>query len=86
MVEIARALASDSRLIIMDEPTAPLTPKEVATLTEWVKQGAKYATHWAYVTPARPPLPGRGTAEGIFHVETRARPEAPVRRLRHAFL
>lgn len=32
MVEIARSLASNSRLIIMDEPTAPLTPKEVATL------------------------------------------------------
>lgn len=32
MVEIARALAGDSRLIIMDEPTAPLTPKEVETL------------------------------------------------------
>lgn len=34
MVEIARALDSDARLIIMDEPTAPLTPKEVATLFE----------------------------------------------------
>ncbi len=32
MVEIARALVSDSRLIIMDEPTAPLTPREVETL------------------------------------------------------
>src|SRR5690606_8756849 len=32
MVEIGRALASGSRLIIMDEPTAPLTPKEVETL------------------------------------------------------
>ena len=34
MVEIARALASNSRLIIMDEPTAPLTPREVNTLFE----------------------------------------------------
>jgi rhamnose transport system ATP-binding protein len=32
MVEIARSLASDSKLIIMDEPTAPLTPREVDTL------------------------------------------------------
>ncbi len=32
MVEIARAIASDSKLIIMDEPTAPLTPREVETL------------------------------------------------------
>ena len=32
MVEIARALDGDSRLILMDEPTAPLTPREVETL------------------------------------------------------
>lgn len=32
MVEIARSLASDAKLIIMDEPTAPLTPREVETL------------------------------------------------------
>ncbi|WP_306121017.1 sugar ABC transporter ATP-binding protein [Roseitalea sp. MMSF_3504] len=38
MVEIARALDSDARLIIMDEPTAPLTPKEVQTLFDIVRQ------------------------------------------------
>ncbi len=38
MVEIARAIASDAKLIIMDEPTAPLTPREVETLFGIVRQ------------------------------------------------
>ena len=32
LVQIARALSQDSSVVIMDEPTAPLTPKEVGTL------------------------------------------------------
>lgn len=38
MVEIARAVAGDSRLIIMDEPTAALTPREVETLFQIVRR------------------------------------------------
>jgi hypothetical protein len=28
-----------------------LTPLEIATLQKWIKQGAKYKQHWAYITP-----------------------------------
>src|SRR5438309_1983732 len=34
-----------------------LSPHEIDLLTRWVKQGAPYAKHWAYVKPVRPALP-----------------------------
>src|SRR4051812_37238556 len=34
-----------------------LTPKQIETLKEWVAQGAKWGTHWAFVPPARAALP-----------------------------
>jgi hypothetical protein len=43
----------------------PLTPREVDVLTRWVKDGAKYATHWAYVKPVRPPVPKTPAANPI---------------------
>ena len=38
MVEIAKALALDSKLIIMDEPTSSLTPGEVRHLFQTIRQ------------------------------------------------
>ncbi len=35
----------------------PLSAAEIATLTEWIRQGAPYAAHWSYVKPSRPALP-----------------------------
>ena len=34
-----------------------LTPREVEILKQWVKEGATYSTHWAYVKPVRPEVP-----------------------------
>lgn len=36
-LEIARALASEPRLLLLDEPTAGMNPRETATLTEFIK-------------------------------------------------
>jgi mono/diheme cytochrome c family protein len=34
-----------------------LTAAQIATLTRWVAEGARYETHWAYLPPVRPQLP-----------------------------
>ncbi|MBU6301285.1 MAG: DUF1553 domain-containing protein [Verrucomicrobia bacterium] len=34
-----------------------LSDKEISILREWVRQGAEYAAHWAYVVPRSHPLP-----------------------------
>jgi rhamnose transport system ATP-binding protein len=51
LVEIARALLREARVLIMDEPTAPLTQKDVGTLFRLIRQlkargvGIVYISH-----------------------------------------
>ena len=35
----------------------PMSADEIATLKEWVRQGAVYRPHWAFEVPTRPPVP-----------------------------
>jgi hypothetical protein len=34
-----------------------LTARDVAILAKWIKEGAKFPAHWAYVKPIRPVVP-----------------------------
>lgn len=34
-----------------------LTPREIGLIEKWIKQGAKYEKHWAFVAPKKAPLP-----------------------------
>jgi len=34
-----------------------LTEYEVGVIKKWIKQGAKYEKHWAFITPVKPALP-----------------------------
>lgn len=38
----------------------PLTEDERAVVERWIRAGAPYEPHWAFVPPARPPVPGAG--------------------------
>ncbi len=52
---IQRISSSDPNLV-MPPPSSrkkPLTPEEVALLSRWVKEGAPYQEHWAFVKPER---------------------------------
>ena len=37
-----------------------LTPKQIATLKQWVNEGAQWGMHWAFVPPVRPEVPQVG--------------------------
>ena len=50
MVEIARALSHDARIVIMDEPTASLTVREVDRLLETVRTLRAHGTAVVYIS------------------------------------
>jgi hypothetical protein len=55
---IARVFSEDSDEL-MPPPNShrTLTVPQKEMLRRWINEGAKYETHWAYATPARPALP-----------------------------
>jgi hypothetical protein len=40
----------------------PMNPSDIATLKEWIREGAVYRPHWAFEVPQRPPVPTPRTA------------------------
>ena len=62
--ELFRRITSrdaDSRMPPADSKKS-LSKREIAILTAWIKQGAGWAQHWAYVAPRNYPIPAVKTA------------------------
>lgn len=54
---LRRVTASAGKVMPPRKTGKKLTSQHVELLTRWIKQGAPYARHWAYVKPAPPALP-----------------------------
>jgi hypothetical protein len=55
--ELLNRVTADDETQRMPPDGQPLSPREVGLLREWIRQGAAYAKHWAFVKPARPAIP-----------------------------
>lgn len=58
---IARITSTDPE-VMMPPPShkKPLSPTQIQTLTQWVKDGAKYESHWAFSAPQKEQVPHVG--------------------------
>lgn len=57
--EVFRRISSTDTAVRMPPPSAnmPLSAHDIALIEKWIKQGAKYKPHWAFVPPVKVPLP-----------------------------
>jgi mono/diheme cytochrome c family protein len=57
--EVVERISAEDSTQVMPPPAhgKRLSPREVGLITRWVKEGAPYAKHWAYVKPVSPETP-----------------------------
>jgi hypothetical protein len=67
---IQRIAADDDDRMPPADAGKPLTADEIARLRAWIKQGAEYQPHWAYVAPkAAPPPAVKDSAWGVNPID-----------------
>lgn len=50
----------------MPYKAAPLNKEDIALLTQWVKEGANWGNHWAYLPIEKPQVPNNGLFASLF--------------------
>ncbi|MBI1831147.1 MAG: DUF1549 domain-containing protein, partial [Planctomycetes bacterium] len=57
--EMVKRITSTDPTMRMPPPSAAvsLSAKQIETIKQWIKEGAKWEKHWAFMAPERPALP-----------------------------
>jgi len=65
---IKRIESKDPHYLMPKSPQGdakPMKAADIATLKEWIKEGAVYRPHWAFSKPVRPQLPALAPGDGL---------------------
>lgn len=65
--ELIRRITSTDPDVLMPPPDhkKPLSAQQIEKLKEWIKEGAKYESHWAFTAPVQAPLPAVGATNPV---------------------
>jgi hypothetical protein len=65
--EVIRRITSTDSNEVMPPPrhNKPLSAKQKETLAQWIKEGAKYESHWAFTAPQKANLPEVGVTNAV---------------------
>ena len=57
--EVVNRILTEDKELMMPPPESnlSLSVAEIATLTKWIEQGAKYKPHWSFIPPETPNVP-----------------------------
>lgn len=74
--ELVYRILTDDADDVMPPPKShkKLTDTQKKTLQDWIKQGAKYEAHWAYLKPSQPAVPDMGAKHPIDNFVLAAMP------------
>ncbi|HEX6227255.1 MAG TPA: DUF1553 domain-containing protein [Chryseolinea sp.] len=64
--ELIRRINSQDPEVRMPYKEEPLTKEEIDILTQWIKEGAEWGDHWAYLPPKSPEIGGNKIQSGFF--------------------
>lgn len=64
--EMIRRILSDDPDEKMPKNGTPLNEKEIGILKDWINEGAKWETHWAYKKIEKPDVPSLNTFSNLF--------------------
>ncbi len=63
---VARITSSDAESVMPPKRhNKPLSAKQIDALQQWVREGAKYESHWAFTAPRKAKFPDAGTAQPV---------------------